>query len=178
MSSSSRVADVFVPGLGEHNREVLESLPDSGDDRFHGLLSICAAREPVVTCEHKCRSRLEQQKVIDEYPAFGVVDTVDRDDVASQDRFQCPSSLPAGTAERMVDISRRIVRQVGLDDTTFTIEFFWDADAEPVRALEVNPRRTRTVMTSDARASHLHAYHGAERVLSVNRSSSVPRDEV
>lgn len=39
---------------------------------------------------------------------------------------------------------------------------------------------TRTVMTSDAQDFHLHAeldaYHGAERILSLNWSTSVPRD--
>ncbi len=294
---------MFVLGLDDHNREVLESLSDSDEYRFHGLLTIdelqygdqipvdelldkatrqldafegtvdavigfwdfpvstmvpllcghvsghCADLESVVKCEHKYWSRLEQQKVIDEYPAFGlvdpdhaqsppagvdypmwvkpvksfssdlafgvrdddefreamteiskgigrvgepfeillnkldlpaevaemggraclveetmtgrqvtlegyvrgeevhifgVVDTINRDDVPSQDRFQYPSSLPERTAERMAEISRRIVRQVGLDHTTFNIEFFWDEDADTVRVLEVNPRHSQS----------------------------------
>ncbi len=40
--------------------------------RFGGLC--CASLEAVVKCEHKYWSRLEQQKVIDEYPRFGLVD--------------------------------------------------------------------------------------------------------
>ena len=40
--------------------------------QFEGLC--CASLEAVVKCEHKYWSRLEQQKVIDEYPRFGVVD--------------------------------------------------------------------------------------------------------
>jgi hypothetical protein len=34
----------------------------------------CASLEAVVKCEHKYWSRLEQQKVIAEYPRFGLVD--------------------------------------------------------------------------------------------------------
>lgn len=34
----------------------------------------CASLEAVVKCEHKYWSRLEQQKVIDEYPRFGLAD--------------------------------------------------------------------------------------------------------
>src|SRR5256885_12529469 len=34
----------------------------------------CASLEAVVKCEHKYWSRLEQQKVIEEYPRFGLVD--------------------------------------------------------------------------------------------------------
>ncbi len=40
--------------------------------RFGGLC--CASLEAVVKCEHKYWSRLEQQKVIKEYPRFGLVD--------------------------------------------------------------------------------------------------------
>jgi hypothetical protein len=40
--------------------------------RFGGLC--CASLEAVVKCEHKYWSRLEQQKVIEELPRFGLVD--------------------------------------------------------------------------------------------------------
>ncbi|MQA15747.1 MAG: ATP-grasp domain-containing protein [Pseudonocardiaceae bacterium] len=40
--------------------------------RLGGLT--CASLDAVVKCEHKYWSRLEQQQVIDEYPAFGLVD--------------------------------------------------------------------------------------------------------
>ncbi|TCK24641.1 ATP-grasp domain-containing protein [Pseudonocardia endophytica] len=75
---------------------------------------------------------------------FGVVDTINRDDVASQDRFRYPSTLPDAVAERMADIARRIVRRVGLDSTTFNIEFFWDPEADRIRVLEVNPRHSQS----------------------------------
>ncbi len=123
------VKNVFVLGLDEHNGEVLQSLPDAAQYRFHPLLSIeelqfreeiplcdlldkavsqlegfagsvdaiigfwdfpvstmvpilcqrmgglcCVSLEAVVKCEHKYWSRLDQQKVIDEYPRFGLVD--------------------------------------------------------------------------------------------------------
>ncbi|MPZ67377.1 MAG: ATP-grasp domain-containing protein [Pseudonocardiaceae bacterium] len=119
--------NVFVLGLDEHNEKLLQELPESGQYRFHQLLSyeeiygeeirlnglldkaqrklesfdgrvdaiigcwdfpvstmlpILRARlglpgaplEEFVKCEHKYWSRLEQQKVIDEYPRFGLVD--------------------------------------------------------------------------------------------------------
>lgn len=297
-------ADVFVLGLDDHNREILEQLPDAGERyRFHPLLTIeklqygdeipvaelldeakreldafdgtvaavigfwdfpvstmipilcehagthCASLEAVIKCEHKYWSRLEQAEVIDEYPAFGlvdpdndteppdgvgfpmwvkpvksfssdlafgvddldgfrdalsrirdgigfigepfevvlgkldlppriaelggraclaeetaqgrqvtleghvhgqeinvfgVVDTLNREDVPSQDRFRYPSTLPEPVAERMADAARRIIERVGLDDTTFNIEFFWDADTDRIRVLEVNPRHSQS----------------------------------
>ena len=75
---------------------------------------------------------------------FGVVDTINREDVPSQDRFRYPSTLPRDVAERMDEVSRLIVRRVGLDATTFNIEFFWDSDADLIRVLEVNPRHSQS----------------------------------
>ncbi|MPZ65377.1 MAG: ATP-grasp domain-containing protein [Pseudonocardiaceae bacterium] len=75
---------------------------------------------------------------------FGVVDTVNLTDIPSQERFQYPSSAPESVTDRMADISRRIIRQVGLDHTTFNIEFFWNREFDEIRVLEVNPRHSQS----------------------------------
>lgn len=89
---------------------------------------------------------------------FGVVDTINLPDVPSQERFQYPSSLPDRVADRMAGISRRIVGQVGLDHTTFNIEFFWDPETDAVNVLEVNPRHSQShaelFHNVDGRANH------------------------
>ncbi|SNR42805.1 ATP-grasp domain-containing protein [Haloechinothrix alba] len=119
--------NVFVLGMDEHNRAVLEAMPDAAECTFHPLLtfdeiygeeidfnSVLAAAqrqldafagpidaiigfwdfpvstmlpllrrrfglptasiEQVLMCEHKYWSRLVQQRVIEEYPAFAVID--------------------------------------------------------------------------------------------------------
>ncbi|MDQ7811058.1 ATP-grasp domain-containing protein [Amycolatopsis sp. A133] len=119
--------NIFVIGLDEENRRVLDRLPWASGYRFHGLLTpeelqhgesdfeallktaqheldafdgdvdaivgywdfpaaslvpiLCAryglpgvSLEAVLKCEHKYWSRLEQRKVIDELPNFGIVD--------------------------------------------------------------------------------------------------------
>jgi hypothetical protein len=298
------VDNVFVLGLDEHNRRLLEWMPDAPGYRFHQLLSIeemqrqdriplpellakaqgqlrafpdtvdaivgywdfpvssmvpilCRrfglsngpSLESVVKCEHKYWSRLEQRKVIDQYPRFGLVD-LDSDEgppaglryplwlkpvksfssalayrvcgleqfhaarrkiragiarvghpfdsvlaelrlpaeiagiggraclaeEAMQGRqitvegyryrgethvygmvdsilcaggpsflrFQYPSSVPPAVASEMTDISRRVVRQIGLNNSTFNIEFFWDPDTGNVGLLEINPRHSQS----------------------------------
>lgn len=333
--SGPRPANVFVLGLDEHNRDVLEQLPDADQYRFLPLLTIeelqeraeipvldllrkaeaqldasdgqvdavigfwdfpvstmvpllCRyagtpgpSLEAVVKCEHKYWSRLEQQKVIEEYPAFalidpdtdddppeglsfpmwvkpvksfssdlafgvhdveqyraaiarisggigrvgepfekvmdqldlpaevaamggracvveeaatgqqvtlegyvqngkphvyGVVDTVNRSDVPSQDRFQYPSSLPTHTAERMSEIAQRVVRQVGLDQTTFNVEFFWDPDTDRVRVLEVNPRHSQSHAELFADVDGV-ANHRVMLRLALGRDPELPRRE-
>lgn len=128
----SRPANVFVLGLDDRNRAVLESIPDAHRYRFHGVLTYeeiyrgqisfaeilakaqlilddfdgpidaiigfwdfpvssivpllrrrhgldTATVEEIVMCEHKFWSRLIQAEVVDEIPAFGLVDPF-RDD--------------------------------------------------------------------------------------------------
>ena len=75
---------------------------------------------------------------------FGVVDTINLPDVPSQERFQYPSGIPEAAAERMAGVARRVIKQMGLDHTTFNIEFFWDRGADVVRVLEVNPRHSQS----------------------------------
>ncbi|SDW66445.1 D-alanine-D-alanine ligase [Amycolatopsis xylanica] len=123
-------SNVFVIGLDDGNRAVLERLPMAESCRFHGVLTpdelqhgdidfeklltkaeqeldgfdgtvdaivsfwdfpaatlvplLCRRRglpsvplEAVLKCEHKYWSRLEQRAVIDELPAFGIVDLDD-----------------------------------------------------------------------------------------------------
>ncbi|WP_020500891.1 ATP-grasp domain-containing protein [Sciscionella marina] len=75
---------------------------------------------------------------------FGVVDTINRTDVPSEDRYQYPSSIPVRVADRMAQIACRILGQVGLDMTTFNIEFFYDRETDTIRVLEVNPRHSQS----------------------------------
>ncbi|MFC4563064.1 acetyl-CoA carboxylase biotin carboxylase subunit family protein [Nocardiopsis mangrovi] len=294
-------SNVFVLGLDEHNRAVLDGLPRASEYRFHPLLDmdrlqgpridlpdlldaararldafegtvdaiigfwdfpvsalvpiLCAERglpasslRSVVTCEHKYWSRLEQAAVIDEVPGFAavrfsaerppghlryplwlkpvksfssilafrvtddeqfrdalaqirdgsgrlgepfefVLDRVDLPDeiarvggsacLAEEEgrgrqvtvegyvwrgepvvygivdslhypgtscflRYQYPSSLPAAVQGRLADLSRRVIRRIGLDSVTFNIEFFWDDETGDIRLLEVNPRHSQS----------------------------------
>jgi biotin carboxylase len=104
---------------------------------------------------------------------FGVVDTINREDVPSQDRFRYPSTLPGRVADRMSDIARRIIDRVGLDHTTFNIEFFWDPETDRVRVLEVNPRHSQSHAELFANVDGV-ANHLAMVELALNREPSMP----
>ena len=104
---------------------------------------------------------------------FGVVDTLNREDVPSQDRFRYPSVLPEHVAERMSEISRLVLDRVGLDHTTFNIEFFWDPDADRIRVLEINPRHSQSHAELFANVDGV-ANHLAMVELALNREPSMP----
>ena len=45
---------------------------------------------------------------------------------------------------RMVDISCRVMHQIGLDDSTFNIEYFWDSERDSLNIVEINPRLSQS----------------------------------
>jgi hypothetical protein len=75
---------------------------------------------------------------------LGVVDSVRYEENPSFVRYQYPASIPDRVAERMADISDRVVRQVELENVTFNIEFFWDENTDALYVLEVNPRHSQS----------------------------------
>ncbi|OZM75858.1 biotin carboxylase [Pseudonocardia sp. MH-G8] len=79
-----------------------------------------------------------------EVRVYGVVDSVNCPDSPSFERYQYPSRVPAAVADRLADISRRVIGRIGLDGTTFDIEYFWDAERDAITLLEVNPRHSQS----------------------------------
>ncbi|NVI89398.1 acetyl-CoA carboxylase biotin carboxylase subunit family protein [Actinomadura sp. BRA 177] len=75
---------------------------------------------------------------------YGAVDSLLCPDRPSFLRYQYPSSLPGEVIERMTDISARVIKHIGLDSTTFNIEFFWDRGTGAINLLEVNPRHSQS----------------------------------
>ncbi len=55
-------------------------------------------------------------------------------------RFDYPSLLPARVRDRMCDVARRVIAALGLDQTLWNIEMMYDAPADRVSIVEVNPR--------------------------------------
>ncbi|PXY26978.1 ATP-grasp domain-containing protein [Prauserella muralis] len=75
---------------------------------------------------------------------YGVLDSIDYPGRSSFLRHQYPSQLPADAIEQLVDTSVRTIKQVGMDDSTFSIEFFYNPDARKVCLLEINPRHSQS----------------------------------
>lgn len=95
-----------------------------------------------------------------EVHVYGVVDSHRYPGVSSFLRYQYPSSLPGDVVERLKSISARVIRRLGLDDSTFNIEYFWDAETGGINLLEVNPRHSQShaplFEDVDGAPNHLH----------------------
>lgn len=76
---------------------------------------------------------------------YGVVDSIRSGRHRSSfSRYQYPSRIPKAIQAEMADISTTLMRHIGLDDSPFNIEFFWDRRANRINLLEVNPRISRS----------------------------------
>jgi len=71
---------------------------------------------------------------------YGVVDSVREQDSSSFARYEYPSALPLEIQHRMMDTVRLAVQQIGLDNSPFNAEFFYDQTSDQVWLLEINPR--------------------------------------
>ena len=71
---------------------------------------------------------------------YGVVDSVREQDSSSFSRYEYPSRLPLEIKHRMIDIARVAINGIGLDNSPFNVEFFYDQSIDQVWLLEINPR--------------------------------------
>jgi biotin carboxylase len=74
---------------------------------------------------------------------YGVLDSIVYPGVSSFLRHQYPSQLPEGLRERLAEVSRRVIERIGLDNATFSIEFFCDPETGEINVLEINPRHSQ-----------------------------------
>ncbi|WAL67493.1 ATP-grasp domain-containing protein [Amycolatopsis cynarae] len=74
----------------------------------------------------------------------GALDSINYPGSSSFLRHQYPSQLPEPVVHRMFDVSKRVIGGLGLDNSTFSIEFFCEPESGEVCVLEVNPRHSQS----------------------------------
>ncbi|MBT2490978.1 ATP-grasp domain-containing protein [Streptomyces sp. ISL-96] len=75
---------------------------------------------------------------------YGVLDSINYPDSSSFLRHQYPSALPEPVVRRLHDVSERVMRQIGMDAATFSIEYFYDPRTDAINLLEINPRHSQS----------------------------------
>jgi len=96
----------------------------------------CIAEE--IIGGHQCT--LEGYSLDGEVTVYGIVDSIRYANETTFSRYQYPSHLPEAVQARMVDKGRALVAFLGLDNTAFNIEFFYDDKRDRLWLLEINPR--------------------------------------
>jgi biotin carboxylase len=75
---------------------------------------------------------------------YGIVDTIRGENGISLERYEYPSSLPEPIKDDMKRLGARIIEFLGLDDTPFNMEFFYDEAAGSLWLLEINARISKS----------------------------------
>ncbi len=76
----------------------------------------------------------------DEIHSHGTIDSLYYPNSHSFFRYQYPSTMPEEVLEQMRGIAAATIEHMGLDHSSFNIEFLYDEKQEAIRLLEVNSR--------------------------------------
>ncbi|MDQ0792367.1 acetyl-CoA carboxylase biotin carboxylase subunit family protein [Streptomyces sp. B1I3] len=79
-----------------------------------------------------------------EVTVYGVLDSINYPDSPCFLRHQYPSTLPPPVVARLHETSKRTMRRIGMDEATFSIEYFYDPSTGDVKLLEINPRHSQS----------------------------------
>ena len=71
---------------------------------------------------------------------MGITDSIMYPGTMSFQRFEYPSSLPAGVQARMRDIVDRVMTGSGFNHSCYNVELFYDASQDSIAIIEINPR--------------------------------------
>jgi hypothetical protein len=79
-----------------------------------------------------------------EVTVYGTLDSIDYPDSPCFLRHQYPSMLPPQVIARLHEVTERVMRQIGFDNATFSVEYFYDPGSQDIGLLEINPRHSQS----------------------------------
>ncbi len=104
--------------------------------------NFCVAEE-IISSGRQCT--VEGYVCQGEVVVYGTVDSVrERTHRSSFARYQYPSRWPARVQQRMTEVIRKVISHIGLDNTPFNVEFFWNARTDRIWLLEINTRISKS----------------------------------
>lgn len=119
----------FFMGLAD----VPQEIKDAGG-------SICIAEEFVDGMEVAPEGYIFEGEV----GVHGVVDLIRGPNGKSFTRLDYPSQAPAEVQRRIIDVTKKVINQVGLNNHCFNVEYFWDEKNDKLWLLEINSRISQT----------------------------------
>lgn len=75
-----------------------------------------------------------------EIRTYGVVDSLNYPDSTSFLCYAYPWELPESIQSRMIELSRKVIGHLGLEQSAFNIEYFYNEPKDEINLLEINPR--------------------------------------
>lgn len=93
---------------------------------------------------HGVQAAVEGYVYKGEVVVYGALDSVDYPGSSVFLKHQYPSGLPDHVCRWMADVATRVIERVGMDNSTFSVEFFYDPVEEGLGLLEVNTRHSQS----------------------------------
>lgn len=90
-----------------------------------------------------------------EVTVYGVLDSINYPGSSCFLRHQYPSMLLPGVIRRLHEVRRRMMRQIGMDADTFSIEYFYDSETDEISLLEMNPRHSQDSYSYSYEVAHI-----------------------
>ncbi|WP_084399100.1 ATP-grasp domain-containing protein [Henriciella aquimarina] len=111
-------------------------------DEFAGMDGWKCIAESIISAGRQCT--LEGYVYQGTPEVYGTVDSVRGPNRSSFERYEYPSILPVTVRERMIEAAKRLVTHVGLDNTPFNMEFYWNSRTDHIWLLETNARISKS----------------------------------
>ncbi|WP_320774286.1 ATP-grasp domain-containing protein [Streptomyces sp. CRN 30] len=102
--------------------------------------SVCLAEESLTGIQVAVEGYAHRGEIT----VYGVLDSIDYPDTPCFLRHQYPSALPPQVVTELHDVTRRVLAQVGFDEATFSVEYFYDPKTQEINLLEINPRHSQS----------------------------------
>ncbi|MFE1802139.1 acetyl-CoA carboxylase biotin carboxylase subunit family protein [Streptomyces sp. NPDC059517] len=101
---------------------------------------VCLAEETMTGLQVAVEGYVHEGEVT----VYGVLDSINYPDTSSFQRHQYPSTLPPAVIAQLHDVTERVMRQIGFEAATFSVEYFFDPKTQEISLLEINPRHSQS----------------------------------
>jgi hypothetical protein len=101
---------------------------------------VCLAEESMSGIQVAVEGYVHQGEVT----VYGVLDSINYPDSPCFLRHQYPSTLPEPVLAQLHDVTERVMRRIGFDSATFSVEYFYDPQTQEISLLEINPRHSQS----------------------------------
>lgn len=79
-----------------------------------------------------------------EVRTHAVIDSLTYPESSSFLCYRYPSRLHASVTDRITELTHRVISHIGLNNSTFNVEFFWNSDTGDISLLEINARHSQS----------------------------------
>ncbi|MET9564674.1 ATP-grasp domain-containing protein [Streptomyces tauricus] len=101
---------------------------------------VCLAEETMTGLQVAVEGYVHEGEVT----VYGVLDSINYPDTSSFQRHQYPSTLPPPVIAQLHDVTERVMRRIGFESATFSVEYFFDPKTQEISLLEINPRHSQS----------------------------------